>query len=284
MRNLIPSLGMAIGLAFSAPAHANAGEQINAQARVVAQSITTPAAYQRAIQAVATIDKSRNAAMAALAGMTPGTAAYLAQQAAIRQMALTGEAISVGYIAAREAGFRYAELLGAQATLAAGIPVSVMFQIVPSDALIEQMMMGEDYTPQYDSASWDPVGPAGDLGGGSTWFESLFDGPRGEGAIRYASWSDEDPAWDDPGPVALKGITAESEGPLGPLMLEAGAHPFAASVMLSMSATATVLDAPVGWRMDYGDTDIAWIAHADGYVESRTRDGSSVSWHMDYPF
>jgi hypothetical protein len=273
--------------------------------QMVAQSVRSPEDAQRVLKVIAGIDARIAATRVLQAGSAAGSSAYIGYKLAIRNMALKAEAMQAGLEMAKAAGYQYAGLIGHR--ILVGVPIF----IGPTDAMLQQLMQGEGYQSQYDSAMYDPTGYYGEFHvGGSLWLERLLNmegadwgsawGSGGGGSnqedVAWSQWSIFDPAEDDPGAVPANygaaaeaalsgsGITAQSEGPLGPLMLSAGythESQFANALMLDVSHA---LNRPVVYMTVVDGTNIVTVVYPDAYAESHTADGSMVQWHMEFPF
>jgi hypothetical protein len=309
-KNLILALALAV-MALFTPQRAEAAmdpltatpvpaEVLNNLQKMAASGIRTPADAIRVVKTVAAIDASIAAYRALQAGTVVGSAAWNGYAVIIRNLGLTAEALDRGREMAIAAGYGWANLVGSRI-------ISVAAILVPTDAMLQQLMYGEGYTPMYDSAMYDPMGAGGDLGGGtSTWFERVFDGTGGGwgegsnsgGRTKWATWGN-DPASDNPGPVPANygaaaeaalssGITHESEGPLGPIMLSAGYTPEAMMLGKVVDYAATALAHPLAYITTVNGIRIVTVHDGYGYATSFTKDGSMVRWamadHLDFPF
>ena len=189
-------------------------------------------------------------------------------------------------------------------TLAAALALSP-----PAHAITDGQADGPEYVPTYDSAMYDPTGCNGGWQygcnggwqygcnggwqyGGSLLFEQMFDdmprGSKGDDEIVWATWPDEDPASDDPGPVALGGddlpsITAQSEGPFGPLLLTLAQDYRMRATVAHLGALSEQYATPLWFPVEVDGVVVVTVIHGADYAESYAGD-SRADWHMQYPF
>jgi hypothetical protein len=310
MRKLFMILALAFAVLFTPIKAAHAApspidyQTLQDLRELIAISVTDSAQHDK-VRNIITKMRDQLADMRTLQkGTKYGTSAYMAYRWGIYNLAATIEAMEAGLYQAQTAGYQYAGAIGTR--ILVGVPIF----FGPTDALLQQMMMGEGYQPQYDSAMYDPTGYYGEFHvGGSLWLERVLDmegskwgsawGSSGSSSteeVAWSQWSIFDPAEDDPGAVPSNygaatealysgtGITAQSEGPLGPLMLSAGYTDEMLLTNYMLSHISYAADRPVTYLTVVDGTNIATVVYPDAYIESHTADGSVVRWHMDFPF
>lgn len=294
---MLMTLTLAAALALSPPAHAITdgqadaiiyAEAVAALESLVAQSTKSAAAGERALKVAASIEASVKSYRAQLGVLVAGTSTHTILSQTIAQMEARAAAIRRGVELAKAAGWEYAAAMS-MTTL------SVPLMLVPSEAVMNQIMYGPEYVPTYDSAMYDPTGIYGEFSyGGELWLERMLDGmfrgskARDKDKIVWASWSDEDPPEDNPGPVALGGddlpsITAESEGPLGPLMLTLAQDYRMQATVTHLGALSEQYATPLWFPVEVDGVVVVTVIYGADYAESYAGD-SRADWHMGYTF
>ena len=291
--NKIITLLLACSLSFSTPAEAATdpveqaayAEAINALEQLIAQQTTSPSIAGKIRLTVMTMEDQAARHRENLKKLIPGTGSYIALREVILNQEARAAAIRRGLAMADAAGYQYMAIISTRL-------ISINGLLMPTQALLDQLIYGPGYMPSYDSAEWNPTGPAGDIGSSDqTWLVGLFDGGiRGSKSsksddVEWAPWSEEDPESDNPGPVALGGedapsITAQSEGPVGPWMLSVGMDPYMVATRYRLGQLSEQFDTPLAYGVTVNGVEILTVVHGADYAESFDMNGSRVDWHM----